>query len=228
MVVRKVELVLFLSHLRGGATGSHSLRREPVLTYTKPEDPRNRPLHIDGKQAYMKQESHLHDAGGIVGHLSSMYYYIIRSRQLKRGIAASLCTGVKTLHPRHQHSIAGNRNLTMSLYDGKTFRSASNTANGEVGAETLFHYHQDGNIVWAEYGGGSIVRGTLIATVTSADNSLDMRYQHVNREGELMTGQCRSKPEVLDDGRLRMHEKWMWTSGDRSEGESVIEEVKKE
>ncbi|KAK7431339.1 hypothetical protein QQZ08_002110 [Neonectria magnoliae] len=115
----------------------------------------------------------------------------------------------------------------MSLYNGKTFRSASNTANGEVGAETLFHYHQDGSIVWAEYGGGSIARGTLIA-VAATDNSLDMRYQHVNHEGELMTGQCRSTPEVLEDGRLRMHEKWAWTSGNRSEGESVIEEVKKE
>lgn len=39
----------------------------------------------------------------------------------------------------------------MNIYDGKTFRSAANTANGEVGAETLFHYHQDGETVWAEY-----------------------------------------------------------------------------
>ncbi|KAH6889184.1 hypothetical protein B0T10DRAFT_48241 [Thelonectria olida] len=116
----------------------------------------------------------------------------------------------------------------MSIYDGKTFRSASNTANGEVGSETLFHYHQDGNIVWAEYSGGSIVRGTLIAVVTGEDNSLDMRYHHVNVEGELMTGRCKSRPEVLEDGRLRMHETWKWTSGDESEGESIIEQVKKE
>ncbi|UPL03915.1 hypothetical protein LCI18_014849 [Fusarium solani-melongenae] len=116
--------------------------------------------------------------------------------------------------------------LKMSLYDGKVFGSASNTSNGEVGAETRFHYHQDGKIVWAEYSGGSIIRGTLIATVKDEDNSLDMRYQHVNKEGELMTGQCKSTPEVLADGRLRMHEKWKWTSGDRSEGESVIEEVR--
>ncbi|UNI17051.1 hypothetical protein JDV02_003431 [Purpureocillium takamizusanense] len=145
-------------------------------------------------------------------------------------------------------------------YDGKTFRSTSNTANGEVGAETTFHYHQDGDIVWAEYAGGSVVRGSLVAVVVrrrtgtgtgtgtaaaaaataaavaAADEdegrgdgegeSLDMRYHHVNREGQLMTGRCVSRPEVLPDGRLRMHETWRWTSGDESSGVSVVEEVR--
>lgn len=115
----------------------------------------------------------------------------------------------------------------MSFYDGKTFGSASNTANGEVGAETRFHYHQDGDIVWAEYSGGSIVRGSLIAVVQEG-NKLDMRYHHVNKAGELMTGRCQSTPETLADGRIRLHEQWKWTSGDGSSGQSVIEEVKKE
>ena len=44
-------------------------------------------------------------------------------------------------------------------FDNKTFASISNTENGEVGEDTLFHYHQDGNIVTAEYEGGSIVKG---------------------------------------------------------------------
>ncbi|GJN66168.1 hypothetical protein VFPFJ_10240 [Purpureocillium lilacinum] len=114
-------------------------------------------------------------------------------------------------------------------YDGKTFRSTSNTANGEVGAETTFHYHQDGSIVWAEYAGGSVVRGSLVAVVVATQgDSLDMRYHHVNREGQLMTGRCVSRPEVLPDGRLRMHETWRWTSGDESSGESVVEEVREE
>jgi hypothetical protein len=52
-----------------------------------------------------------------------------------------------------------------------------------------------------------------------------MRYQHVNKQNELMTGRCHSVPERLPDGRLRMHESWQWTSGDNSSGESVIEEV---
>ncbi|KXJ86354.1 hypothetical protein Micbo1qcDRAFT_168415 [Microdochium bolleyi] len=108
-------------------------------------------------------------------------------------------------------------------YDNKTFRSASNTSNGEVSSATVFSYHQDGKIVWAEYSGGSIARGFLIATVQN-DNTLDARYEHVNTSGELMTGRCRSTPEVLEDGRIRLHEAWKWTSGDESSGTSVVEE----
>lgn len=110
-------------------------------------------------------------------------------------------------------------------YDGKTLRSVENSPNGEVSGDTTFHYHQDGNIVWAEYSGGDIVRGHLIA-VADDDGVLDMRYQHVNNNGELMTGVCTSRPELLPDGRIRLHESWAWTSGDRSSGTSVVEEIR--
>ena len=108
-------------------------------------------------------------------------------------------------------------------YDGRTFKPLSNSETGEVGEDTLFNYHQKDDLVWAEYSGGEIRFGTLIAKVF--DDSLDMRYQHINAKGELMTGTCLSTPEVLPDGRLRLHEKWQWTSGDLSAGESVIEEI---
>ena len=113
---------------------------------------------------------------------------------------------------------------TYSMYDNKTFRSVTNTPNGEVSGGTLFHYHQQGQIVWADYSGGAIVKGFLIAVV-QPDNSLDMRYEHVNTLGELMTGRCQSTPEYLIDGRIRLHERWQWTSGDGSSGESIVEEI---
>jgi len=109
-------------------------------------------------------------------------------------------------------------------YDGRRFRSVSNSETGEVDAETVFEYHQRGDVVWATYEGGAIRFGTLIATVDGT-GALDMRYHHVNAAGDLMTGRCRSTPEVLPDGRLRLHERWQWTSGDGSSGVSVIEEV---
>lgn len=110
------------------------------------------------------------------------------------------------------------------MYHNKTFRSVTNTPNGEVSGDTLFHYHQQGNVVWADYGGGAIVKGFLIAVV-QPDNTLDMRYEHVNTQGELMTGRCQSTPEHLPDGRIRLHERWQWTSGDESSGESIVEEI---
>jgi hypothetical protein len=109
-------------------------------------------------------------------------------------------------------------------YDNRTFRSIANSETGEVGCGTVFHYHQQTNVVWAEYSGGEIIRGMLIAKVKE-DGSLDMSYQHINRKGELMTGVCTSIPEPLPDGRIRLHERWQWTCGDHSTGESLIEEI---
>jgi len=112
----------------------------------------------------------------------------------------------------------------MITYHDKVFRSVSNSETGEVDAETRFHYHQDGEIVWATYAGGKVRFGTLIAKLEAGD-VLDMRYQHVNADGQFMAGECRSVPSVLPDGRLRLDETWRWTTGDRSSGRSVVEEV---
>ncbi len=109
-------------------------------------------------------------------------------------------------------------------YHNKRFRSLSNTENGEVDATTIFHYRQEEMTVWATYKGGSIIFGTLVAKVDE-QNRLDMRYQHLSEDGTFKTGICHSTPEVLADGRIRLHEKWQWTSGDQSSGASIIEEI---
>ena len=99
-----------------------------------------------------------------------------------------------------------------------------NSDSGDVSSETRFHYRQSGDVVWATYEGGSVRFGTLVAKVAE-DGVLDMRYQHVSVAGELKTGTCRSVPEVLEGGRLRLRESWRWTSGGEGGGSSVVEEV---
>ena len=108
--------------------------------------------------------------------------------------------------------------------NNRVFRSVANTDNGDVGAETRFDYRQDGDLVTADYRGGSIRHGQLIALMHD-DGSLDMRYHHVTVTGEFKLGRCRSFPEILPDGRIRFSERWQWLSGDLSEGTSEIEEI---
>jgi hypothetical protein len=109
-------------------------------------------------------------------------------------------------------------------YNNRKFVVAANSEMGEVSTETVFNYKQKDDLVWAEYSGSEIVFGTLIAKVVE-DNCLEMRYQHLNKKGELMTGKCFSTPEMLSDGRIRLFEKWQWTCGDFSAGTSIIEEI---
>jgi hypothetical protein len=109
-------------------------------------------------------------------------------------------------------------------YNNRYFTSLENSGTGEVSGETIFHYRQKDDLVWATYHGGKIKFGALIAQM-EPDGHLDMRYQHVNSDGKFMSGLCKSIPEVLPDGRYRVHESWQWTSGDESQGTSVIEEL---
>lgn len=112
----------------------------------------------------------------------------------------------------------------MINYHNKSFKPVSNSDNGETSEETVFQYKQEGRILSAEYSGGRIIKGHLIGIVDE-EGRIDMRYHQVNDKGELMTGICRSIPEILNTGKIRLHESWQWTSGDMSVGVSVIEEL---
>ncbi len=111
----------------------------------------------------------------------------------------------------------------MINYNGKIFKAITNTQNGETSSETTFYYRQERKIVTAEYSGGNIISGHLIGIVDE-NGVIDMRYHQVNSRSDLITGICTSIPEILSNGKIRLHEKWQWTSGDRSQGESVIQE----
>ena len=108
-------------------------------------------------------------------------------------------------------------------YNDKIFKPIENSENGETSSETVFLYKQIGNILTSEYWGGKIKKGHLIGVVDENGN-IDMRYHQINDKDEIMTGICKSKPEIIKNGKIRLHENWQWTSGDKSKGKSIIEE----
>lgn len=107
-------------------------------------------------------------------------------------------------------------------YDKRTFSAVSNSENGEVSNETIFHYHQDGSVFWAEYAGGAVRKGTMIGFV-QPDGKLVFLYQHLNINGCLRSGKCESIPEIMPDGGIRLHESWRWNDSNES-GTSIVEE----
>jgi hypothetical protein len=108
--------------------------------------------------------------------------------------------------------------------DNTYFRVLSNTKDGEVQADTVFHYHQNDNLIWGEYSGGGIVKGQILGKVIN-NEYLEFNYQHINTSFEFMTGTCKSYPMEPMDGKRIFKEHWKWTCRDYSEGESEIIEV---
>lgn len=111
----------------------------------------------------------------------------------------------------------------MINYDGRTFRSAAAETAGANGAGPIGHYHQDGAVVWAEFAGGKVVRGSLVGSCTS-DGVLDLAYSQLLSTGEVIAGRCTSVPDVLEDGRIRLREHWQRLGPGGGTGVSVIEE----
>lgn len=109
-------------------------------------------------------------------------------------------------------------------YNNKKFCAIENSENGEVDAALVFHYKQQGNILSCSYSGAKILQGHLLGLVND-DGSINMRYHQVNIHQQLLTGTCISTPEIMPDGKIKLHEVWQWTSGDKSEGKSVLVEI---
>ena len=112
----------------------------------------------------------------------------------------------------------------MIYYGGRLFRPVTTTGKSDTSSDTIFKYEHKFNLLTGTYSGGGIRFGHLIGTVDD-EGKIDMRYHHMTHDGELMTGHCKSTPEILENGKIRLHEKWKWTSGDLSRGTSILEEL---
>lgn len=117
-----------------------------------------------------------------------------------------------------------SKNVTDIDYNGRKFVPFTNTENGEVDGNTVFHYHQSGFDFSAEYSGGEVKKGSMIGKV-SKTGELDFYYEHLNTNDEIRAGKCHSVPVIKDDGKIELHEKWQWLNGDCSTGESIVVET---
>ncbi|WP_423746563.1 hypothetical protein V5735_20070 [Haladaptatus sp. SPP-AMP-3] len=106
--------------------------------------------------------------------------------------------------------------------DGRRLAGVANDEAGEVGADTLFNFEQEGERIYANYSGGAIVDGHLVGTFDG--KQWDVRYVQINEASETATGHSVGNVELLNDGRIRVEDEWEWESKS-GEGESVHEEL---
>jgi len=105
-------------------------------------------------------------------------------------------------------------------YDGRRFSPVT----GKPGHLPIAHYHQVDDLVWGEFAGGDVRRGSIAGT-SAPDGELRFAYCMVLDSGDIITGLCRSIPRVLRDGRIRLTEYWQRFGSGASSGVSFLEEV---
>jgi hypothetical protein len=111
----------------------------------------------------------------------------------------------------------------MFNFDNKRFALLQNSANGQVNAETVFLYKQDGDLVTADYFGGTIRYGKIIAKMNG--DELDMIYQCFTTDNELKAGRGIAKISLTDTGKIKLTLNWEWLTDPEKKGSSEYIEI---
>jgi hypothetical protein len=98
----------------------------------------------------------------------------------------------------------------------------STAANGVVGRETIFEFHQQGRVVTAPYRGGKIVAGYLAGVWEGS--VLNFRYVQVTVDQVLQSGSSAAKLTRSAAGRLRLEENFQWDAAGGT-GTNIFEEI---
>ncbi|GAA3299720.1 MULTISPECIES: hypothetical protein [Dactylosporangium] len=102
-------------------------------------------------------------------------------------------------------------------YDGRRFRAL----NGGDGV--CAQYNQRGDLVWSEFEGGHVRRGTVIGTC-DADGVLRFAYTMVLQTGEVIAGHSTNWPQRVG-GTLVLREVWERYGEHAATGVSYLEEI---
>jgi hypothetical protein len=103
-------------------------------------------------------------------------------------------------------------------YEGREFRKSGDDDG------TVVRYHQDGDLVWANFTGVQVRRGAVTG-LCGPDGVLRLAYTMVLATGAVISGHTVNVPERRADGRLVLREDWERYGQHAATGTSYLEEV---
>ncbi len=107
-------------------------------------------------------------------------------------------------------------------FNNKTFSLVENSDKGKVNSDTVFKYKQDGDLVTADYYGGPIKYGKIIAKLRGTQ--LDMLYECITDNDELKAGKAVSNISFTENGKMKMQLYWKWLNDGNGKGVSQFVE----
>lgn len=108
-------------------------------------------------------------------------------------------------------------------FNNKTFTLLSNSKEGKVNNETIFRYKQKGDLVTADYSGGTVIYGKIIALLKG--DKLEMLYQCLTTDNELKAGKAIADVSFTALSKIQLDLNWEWLDNEGS-GQSTYLETK--
>ena len=108
-------------------------------------------------------------------------------------------------------------------FNNKKFALIQNSDNGQVDTDTIFNYKQEDNLVTADYFGGTIKYGKIIAELKN--DELTMLYQCFTTENELKAGKAVAQISLTENGKIKLSLNWEWLTNGNDKGKSEYIEI---
>lgn len=103
-------------------------------------------------------------------------------------------------------------------FNSKTFTLVENSEEGSATSKTIFEYKQQGNLVTADYHGGGITYGKIVAKLEN--DILHMLYQCLTDEGELKAGKATALISLNKKNKIKLKLNWKWLGDTTQNGVS--------
>lgn len=108
-------------------------------------------------------------------------------------------------------------------FNNKRFELIQNSENGQVDTDTIFDYKQDGNLVTADYYGGSVKYGKIIAELNG--EKLNMLYQCFTTDNQLKAGRAIAQITTTLEDKIKLSLDWEWLTNSNEKGKSEYIEI---
>lgn len=108
-------------------------------------------------------------------------------------------------------------------FNNKKFGLIQNSENGQVSLDTIFEYRQNNNLVTADYFGGTIKYGKIIADLKG--DELNMLYQCLTTDNLLKAGKALAKISLTETGKIKLSLDWQWLTDSKEKGQSEYIEI---
>lgn len=108
-------------------------------------------------------------------------------------------------------------------FNNKTFLLIENSKHGQVNSETVFKYKQEGNLVTADYSGGSIIYGKIIGQLKN--DTMEILYQCLTSKKELKAGKAIANVSITKENKIKLKLHWEWIDDKNEKGTSEYIEI---
>ncbi|MCW3121285.1 MAG: N-acetyltransferase [Flavipsychrobacter sp.] len=187
---------------------------------------------LNASRLQLKTDEHNMRSRKAIGKIGGQYEGILRHDMLRENgtyrdsayfsILDSEWQHVKTkVLPQYRSNSQGA--VQAINFNNKRFLLTGNSDNGKVNTETIFDYRQDSNVVTADYYGGTIKTGKIIANFSG--DKLDMLYQCMTTDNELKAGKAIADVSLDEKGRIKLRLNWEWLGDKKETGTSEYIEV---